>query len=114
MDLQETYDELDNIVKTLDNNKQRLYTTVRRNKVSSTRRVGQSKWRIRKATRRKWKTRHLWVSKERDSLMNLAELDMDTLFRQYGFCLKNLELAHKQKKDFEEEIKRRFDERKSD
>lgn len=46
--------------------------------------------------------------------MELRELDMDTLFRQYGFCLKNLDLAHKQKKDFEEEIKRRFDERKSD
>ena len=46
--------------------------------------------------------------------MDLKSLDTDTLFRQYGFCLKNLDLAHKQKKDFEEEIKRRFDERKSD
>lgn len=46
--------------------------------------------------------------------MDLKELDTETLFRQYGFCLKNLDLAHKQKKDFEEEIKRRFNERISD
>lgn len=42
--------------------------------------------------------------------MKLDEIDNATLFRQYGCTLKEIDMKHKQKKDFEEEIKRRFDE----
>lgn len=42
--------------------------------------------------------------------MELKDLDNETLFRQYGCMLKEIENKYKQKKDFEEEIKRRFNE----
>lgn len=42
--------------------------------------------------------------------MELKDLNNETLFRQYGFMLKEIENKYKQKKDFEEEIKRRFNE----
>ena len=42
--------------------------------------------------------------------MELKELDNEVLLRQYGATLKQKETIYKQKKDFEEEIKRRFNE----
>ena len=42
--------------------------------------------------------------------MELKEVSNEVLLRQYGATLKQQETTYKQKKDFEEEIKRRFNE----